>query len=133
MPHHAEKPLIGTRVGGQGRHGPHSRVRLGHLTARVAIEFAESSTSRSTPANMPSSTSVGFVEMAVYAGVEGTQDELSLIGEVQWHLTPRAFLRINNGIVYTSKATDWAPRWAWCCRSAVLRRTPGVVQPVVRP
>jgi hypothetical protein len=45
----------------------------------------------------------------VYAGIEGTQDELSLLGEIQWHFGRHAFLRVNNGVGLTSKATDWAP------------------------
>lgn len=42
-------------------------------------------------------------------GFEGTQDELSLITELQWHLSPNVFLRFNNGLGLTSKATDWTP------------------------
>lgn len=42
-------------------------------------------------------------------GLEGTQDELSLITEAQWHLARNFFIRLNNGLGLTSKATDWAP------------------------
>jgi len=45
----------------------------------------------------------------VYAGVEGVQDEIELITEAQLHLSPRIFLKFNNAIGLTSKATDWAP------------------------
>ena len=45
----------------------------------------------------------------LYLGVEGTQDEASLITEAQWHITDYAFLKLNNGVAITSKATDWAP------------------------
>lgn len=45
----------------------------------------------------------------VYFGVEGTQDEVELITDLQWHLTDFVFLRINNAFGLTSKATDWAP------------------------
>jgi len=45
----------------------------------------------------------------VYAGVEGEQDEVELIGEAQWHFAPRAYLRLNTGHGLTSKATDWSP------------------------
>lgn len=42
--------------------------------------------------------------------VEGSQlDEASLITELQWQLTPRAVLKVNNGWGLTSKATDLAP------------------------
>jgi uncharacterized radical SAM superfamily protein len=45
----------------------------------------------------------------VYAGVEGTQDELELITEAQIRLFPHVVMKINNGLGLTSKATDWAP------------------------
>lgn len=45
----------------------------------------------------------------VYAGVEGTQDEISLITEAQWHISPNVYLKLNNGVGLTAKATDWAP------------------------
>ena len=45
----------------------------------------------------------------VYGGFEGTQDEVSLITEAQWHFVPRGCLKMNSGFGLTSKATDWAP------------------------
>lgn len=45
----------------------------------------------------------------VYAGIEGAQDEVELITELQWHITPSVFLKLNNALGVTSKATDWAP------------------------
>jgi hypothetical protein len=45
----------------------------------------------------------------VYMGVEGTQDEVEWITEVQWHITDAVFLKLNNAFGVTSKATDWAP------------------------
>ena len=45
----------------------------------------------------------------VYGGFEGTQDEVSMIVEAQWHFVPRGCLKMNNGFGLTSKATDWAP------------------------
>jgi len=44
-----------------------------------------------------------------YVGVEGTQDEVELINDLQFHVSPHAFIRINNAFGVTSKATDWAP------------------------
>lgn len=44
-----------------------------------------------------------------YAGVEGTQDEVGLVTEAQWHLGDAVFLKLNNSLGITSKATDWAP------------------------
>jgi hypothetical protein len=46
----------------------------------------------------------------VVAVVEGVQlDEVSLIGEVQWHFHPRAFVKVNCGFGVTENATDFAP------------------------
>ncbi|MGH9204496.1 MAG: hypothetical protein ACRD2A_24980, partial [Vicinamibacterales bacterium] len=48
-------------------------------------------------------------KLRLYAGVEGTQDEIEGITEVQWFLRPNLVLKINNAFGLTSKATDWAP------------------------
>jgi hypothetical protein len=45
----------------------------------------------------------------VFGSVEGTQDEVELITEAQWHFSPNGFLKLNSGFGLTSKATDWAP------------------------
>lgn len=45
----------------------------------------------------------------LYAGIEGTQDEVSLITEAQWRVLPNMFIKFNSGVGLTSKATDWAP------------------------
>ncbi len=44
-----------------------------------------------------------------YVGVEGTQDEVEGITDLQFHVSPNAFIRINSAFGLTSKATDWAP------------------------
>ena len=45
----------------------------------------------------------------IYLGVEGDQDEIEAITEVQWHITDYLFFKLNNSFGITSKATDWAP------------------------
>ena len=45
----------------------------------------------------------------LYAGIEGEQDEVELIGEAQLFFNERVYLRLNTGVGLTSKATDWAP------------------------
>ncbi|HEX6314030.1 MAG TPA: hypothetical protein VFZ73_04190 [Gemmatimonadaceae bacterium] len=45
----------------------------------------------------------------VYAGIEGTQDEIEGIAEIQWWLSRSMVLKLNNAFGLTSKATDWAP------------------------
>jgi hypothetical protein len=44
-----------------------------------------------------------------YVGLEGSQDELELITDLQFHFTKFAFIRVNNSFGVTSKATDYAP------------------------
>ena len=43
--------------------------------------------------------------------------------EAQWHLSDRVFVRFNNGLGLTSKATDWAPE-VGIVISIPTRRTP---------
>jgi hypothetical protein len=45
----------------------------------------------------------------VVATLEGESDEVSAIGEIQWWLHPRAFLKLNSGFGLTEKAPDIAP------------------------
>jgi hypothetical protein len=45
----------------------------------------------------------------VFAGIEGSQDEIELITEAQWHVSDSVFFKFNNAFGITSKATDWAP------------------------
>lgn len=45
----------------------------------------------------------------IFAMMEGSEDEVSLIPEVQWHLNRSVFLKANTGFGVTSKATDFAP------------------------
>jgi hypothetical protein len=46
----------------------------------------------------------------VYAALEGVQlDEVSVIGEIQWHFHRRAFLKAGTGVGLTTNATDLAP------------------------
>lgn len=110
-PHHEDKPLIGT-AGWQLKFGT-GLVRglaWGTLTARAAVEYDEASSSHFDLGEY----AVEYLRRLspawrVYAGIEGTQDELELIGEIQWHVASNVFFRFNSGVGVTSKATDWAP------------------------
>jgi hypothetical protein len=80
------------------------------MTVRAAIELAAGSTSEFDIGEY----AVEYFKRVsrkwrLYAAVEGTQDEVSLITEVQWHLSPNVVLKLNNGLGLTSKATDWEP------------------------
>ena len=45
----------------------------------------------------------------VFAGAEGSDDEVELITEVQLSLRPNLILKLNSAFGATPKATDWAP------------------------
>lgn len=49
--------------------------------------------------------------LRLFAGIEGVQDEVEGIFEVQWFLKPNVFLKFNNAFGLTSKATDYAPEF----------------------
>lgn len=108
FPHHTSKSLIGTpdletKVG----IGMIRGFRWGTITVRTAIEQAGGV--------------FDFGEYAVeyykrlskrfclYTGIEGSQDELEWIAEIQWWLSDTVRFMLNNAFGLTSKATDWAP------------------------
>ena len=49
----------------------------------------------------------------LYGGIEGDQDEVELIGEAQWHFSPRSYLRFNVARGLSDKAVDWGPDVGW--------------------
>jgi hypothetical protein len=111
IPHAQEKALIGT-AGWEFKLGS-GLVRgfgWGTLTLRAAVDYSEASSSHFDLGEY----AVEYLKRLsprwrIYVGLEGSQDELSLITEVQWHLGQNAFVRFNNGLGLTSKATDWTP------------------------
>jgi hypothetical protein len=111
IPHQRDKVLIGT-PGWELKYGMGlvRGFRWGTMTVRGAVEYDEASSSHFDGGEY----AVEYLRRIspswrVYAGLEGTQDEVSLIGEVQWFVTPNVFVKINNGVGITPKATDWAP------------------------
>ena len=46
-----------------------------------------------------------------FIALEGTEDEVELITDLQLHVFEKAFIRINNAFGLTSKATDYAPEF----------------------
>lgn len=111
VPHAKEKPLIGT-PGVEVKFGT-GLVRgfnWGTILARASVEYEGGSASQFDSGEY----AIEFVKtlsrhFRVYAGIEGTQDEVSAIGELQWHVTPHVIVKANTGIGLTSKATDFAP------------------------
>lgn len=47
--------------------------------------------------------------LRLLSAVEGSEDEVELITEVQWSIRPSVVLKLNNAFGMTAKATDWAP------------------------
>lgn len=45
------------------------------------------------------------------AMVEGSEDEISLVPQLQWYFTPNVSLKVNTGFGLTSKAIDFAPEF----------------------
>jgi hypothetical protein len=109
-PQNRDKLLIGTddwefKLGS----GIIKGFSIGTFAVRVAMEYdaAESKTELGELA-------VEYVRqlssvVRIYTGLEGTQDEIEWISEIQLRLSPHATLKLNNSLGVTSKATDWAP------------------------
>lgn len=110
FPFQKDKKLIGAQdwefVQGFGKI---SELASGTLLARISIKYDRAE------------TEVGLGEYALeyikdlqsgtrlYGGIEGEDDEISFIGEVQFHIATNAVLKLNTGIGLTSKAEDIAP------------------------
>ncbi len=108
LPHSKDKPLIGTpelelKLGS----GITKGFSFGTMTFRAAVERAEGKVELREYA--VEYLKRLFDRCRIYTGIEGTQDEVEWIGELQIRLNRRAVLKLNNAIGLTSKATDWAP------------------------
>ena len=47
----------------------------------------------------------------IFIMIEGSEDEISLVPEIQWHINRNIILKLATGIGLTSKATDFAPEF----------------------
>jgi hypothetical protein len=113
VPHDSSKHLIGTPDWvGQAGAGVIRGFDWGTLTFRMGLEYDFSSASELDWGEVaieylkrlsPALTMYGAVQV-----LEG--DEYSLVGEVQWHLTPAMVLRLNSGFGLTPHGMDWSPR-----------------------
>jgi hypothetical protein len=79
----------------------------GTMTLRAAVEYAENQIG-------PGEYAVEYLKrvspaVRLYTGVEGVEDEIEWISEVQLFLRRNVFLKLNNAFGLTSKAPDWAP------------------------
>jgi hypothetical protein len=110
FPSNKSKPLIGTpdfeyKAGAGITRG----MSWGTLTARVAAEYSQADKKGDLGEYALEYLKRLSRSWRVYAGIEGAQDEIELIGEAQWHLSERIYLRMTLGHGLSSKATDWAP------------------------
>ncbi len=81
----------------------------GTMTARLAIEYdAEESKGAFGEYAFEYLKRVSRL-FRFYLGIEGTEDEIEFITDLQFHISDHAFIRINNAFGITSKATDYAP------------------------
>jgi hypothetical protein len=79
----------------------------GTTTVRAAVAYDEGKVE-------PGEYAVEYLKrvssrLRVFAGIEGSDDEVELITETQWFLRPNIMLKLNNAFGITSKAADWAP------------------------
>jgi hypothetical protein len=81
----------------------------GTITARAAVEYDAAEKTIG-----PGEYAFEYLKRVspsfrLFAMVEGSEDEIALIPEIQWHLSHNVFLKGNVGFGLTSKATDYAP------------------------
>lgn len=111
IPHHKRKVLIGTSgVELKFGTGIIRGFSWGTVTARAAVEYTAGSTSKYDLGEY----AVEYLKRLspkwrLFVGIEGKQDELSLIPELQWHVHRNVFVKFNSGVGLTSRATDWTP------------------------
>jgi len=87
----------------------------GTLTLRTTVEYTREDASLNL-----GETSIEYlkrlspawrVNFGIEGGEAGGPDEWEFISGVQWRMTDFAFLKFNNAIGFTSKATDWTPQF----------------------
>lgn len=85
--------------------------RWGTLTLRAAGEYARAA----NPKFDAGEYAIEYLRRLspawrIVAAIEGNQvDEVSLLTELQWHLSRHALLKLNSGLGLTTNATDFAP------------------------
>jgi len=83
--------------------------RWGTVTVRTAVEY-----NRAEDLFELGEYAVEYLKrisplLRLYAGVEGSQDEVEAIAEAQLHFRERVVVKLNFGFGLTPKATDLAP------------------------
>lgn len=83
--------------------------RWGTVTFRFAFEYASDTKKLEAGEYAVEYLKKVSDRFRFFAMLEGSQDEASLIPEIQWHFSHFMFLKANSGFGVTSKATDIAP------------------------
>jgi len=86
-------------------------LKWGTVTARASLMYETAS----TPHFHLGEYAVEYLKRIsptwrLFGAVQGAGDELSLITEAQWHITPHVFIRFNQEIGLTPNAIDWEPQ-----------------------
>ena len=111
FPFQKEKVLIGTqewefKLGA----GITKGFNIGTFTLRIAVEYVTEESKIELGEYAIEYLKRFSPHWRVYLGIEGSQDEVELIPEAQWHIvTDTVVVKLNSAIGITSKATDWAP------------------------
>lgn len=92
---------------------------IGTVAVRVAAEYAKADGKVALGEYAVEFIRALSSRLRFYTGLEGTQDEMEWISELQVRLTRFATLKLNAAVGATSKATDWAPE------IGILFRFPG--------
>jgi hypothetical protein len=109
-PRNRDKPLIGTEAWEfKLASGLIKGTSLGTFTLRAALEYSKAEAKLE-----PGEYALEYLKrlssrLLLYTGVEGVQDEVEWISELQVRLSRYATIKLNNAFGLTSKATDWAP------------------------
>jgi hypothetical protein len=83
---------------------------FGTMTVRAAVEYSREESKVELGEYAVEYLRRVNEKFRFYLGAEGNQDELEFIGDLQFHVLPHdGFIRVNNAVGATSKATDWAP------------------------
>jgi hypothetical protein len=82
---------------------------FGTMTARISVDYDKAEDNAALGEMALEYLRRLSSQWRVFAGVEGTEDEVELITEAQWHFARSACLKLNNAFGVTSKAPDWAP------------------------
>jgi hypothetical protein len=83
--------------------------RWGTLTARASLLYEEADNSLQSGEYALEYLKRISPQWRLVATVEGEEDEISLIGEVQYFISKDIFLKLNCGFGLTEKAPDFAP------------------------